>query len=119
MDGKCRKVDVSKYKFVGGGGVYCNNKHRDLLFQTMKSKFGKPNANSLRSDDCTWMYVLEYRGAFLTIYDYGHFWSQGFLELENAIPDYELMYAVSRMLNVYLKQQLDLELQEVKEAVLV
>ena len=119
MDGRFRKVDVLKYSFCGGGGIYCNNEHRDILYNIMKDKFGKPNGNSLRVEESTWKYVLEYRKVFVTIYDFGDYWSLGFLELNNFVPDFELIFAVARMLNDYLKQQIELMKNASKEAILV
>jgi len=111
MDGRFQKVDVSKHSFNKGSGLYCNNEHRKALLEVMKDKFGKPNGNSLRDDECTWKYVLEYQGVCLTVYDYGELWSLGFLERSQVIPDYELIYAVSRMLFNYLSQLLKIKLQ--------
>ncbi|MDH4129709.1 MAG: hypothetical protein OEV44_13190, partial [Spirochaetota bacterium] len=116
MDGRFRKIDVSNYSFCGGGGIYCNNEHRTILYDIMRDKFGKPNGNSLRVEESTWEYLLEYRGVYVTIYDFGEYWSQGFLELENYVPDYELIFAVSKMLHDFLKQQIELKLAKANEA---
>ncbi len=108
MDGRFQKIDVSESSFSGGGGLYCNNENRDLVFHIMKEKFGKPNANVLRDEDSTWKYVLEFQGAYLSVYDYNEFWSLGFLELQDHVPDYELIYALSSMFFNYLKQQIEI-----------
>ncbi len=119
MDGRFRKVHVPQYSFVGGGGIYCNKEHHDLLYRIMRHVWGKPNGNSLRNEESTWMYVVEYMGVFLTIYDYGDNWSLGFLELDDSVPDYELIFAFSRMLYNYLSQTLESQLSVAKEPVLV
>ena len=116
MEGRFRKIDVSQYQFKAGGGIYCNNEHKNILFNLMKSKFGKPNGNSLRADDCTWKFVLEFREIYLTIYDFGEFWSLGFLEREDVIPDYELIYAFSRMLFNYLNEEIQAKLSSQEAA---
>ena len=115
MDGRFRKIDVLNYQFTGGGGIYCNNEHRDLLRSLAKDLFGKPNGNSLRSEESTWKYVLEYQGVFVTLYDFGDFWSQGFLELQNVVPDYEVIYAVSRMLYDHITQLLEAKVETSKK----
>ncbi len=107
MDGRFRKIDINNLSFVKGGGLYCNNIHLDILTDIMKDRFGKPNGNSLRTDESTWKYILEYQGIYLTIYDYNSYWSLGFLELKNVIPDYELIKAYSRMLYNFLQSLIE------------
>ncbi len=107
MDGRFQKIDVTETVFTGRGGLYCNNENRDLVYHIMKEKFGKPNGNALRDEESTWKYILEFQGIYLAIYDYNGFWSLGFLELQNLVPDYELIYALSSMLFNYLNQQIE------------
>lgn len=116
MDGRFCKIDASSYSFKKGGGIYCNNEGEPEMAQIMKDKFGKPNGNSLRADESTWKYILEYQGVYLTIYDFNNFWSLGFLELEDHVPDYEIIYAISRMLFNYLNEEVQSKLNQ-REAV--
>ncbi len=107
MEGRFRKVLVSKYALEDSGGIFINNNNAGALFTIMKEKFGKPNGNSLRTEESTWKYILEYQGVYLSVYDYNEYWSIGFLELDKRVPDYELIFAISRMLFDFLKKKLD------------
>ena len=108
MNGRFSKIPMNSYNFCNEGAVLCGNRNKRAIYQVMLDKFGKPNANLMRSEDSTWKYLLRYEDSFITIYDHSDDWTIGFAETTEFTPDYELLSAVTNMLKTYLLKELQI-----------